>query len=399
MELYLLESRNNTMPTDRATVHRPARNAEYQRQMARRAVLRTMASALASAHDATFALQLGVDTAVDALAASAGAAYLADAAGTLRLAAARSLPDEVQSRLGAIGQQSEPFARALASRDAVLVSKSSFGPTTVGPFATLSSSALVVAPILPATSPQGALVLLKNAGRPFTPNDVLVAMAIAAQLALCLDALAREQEAGRSAAELERQRLARDLHDSAVQLLHGVTMFAESGRRAIAAGETAEAGRALDRVVALGQQALAELRILVYGMLPVGGDQRGLVDALEHRLAMVERRTGVKATLHVHGNVTATASQQEQIYWIAQEALNNVLRHSRASRVDVFVRARDGKVEVEIKDNGIGFDVDEAASRHGLGLANMRQRAEQLGGRLTVTSTRGVGTTVSISLD
>jgi signal transduction histidine kinase len=341
----------------------------------------------------------GLDAALDALECSAGTVHVADAAGALRLVASRGLPADTQSRLQSIVMQEQPFARALGTVEAVVIPASALDESSAGAYSALHRSTLMAAPILRGEAAAGAIIVLRDAARPFGPDDVTLLAVIASRIGASLDASRREERIAERAAESERQRLARDLHDSAVQLLHGVALFSETGRRALARGDVAGAEQALVRVSAIGQQALAELRMLVHGMQPLSGGQFSLTEALQQRLDIVERRTGVAAEMRVEGELDVPPASQEQLYRIAQEALNNTLRHSGANEVTVVVRSTADRVEVEVADNGSGFDLAEASSRHGLGLASMRDRAEQIGGHLTISSSPGAGATVVVSLD
>jgi signal transduction histidine kinase len=383
----------------KTTVHRSTRQAGHVRHSARRETLHRLVSTLESAPDVGAAMEAGLDTALDALGCSAGSVHVVDAAGTLRLVASRALPSDVQSRLQSVGAQEEPFARALHTGDPVVIPGVAIQEASVGAYSLLPRSTLAAVPVRPARAAAGALVVLRDSVRPFGPNDVMLLAVIAAQMAVSLDASRREAQAAARAAANERQRLARDLHDSAVQLLHGVALFSESGRRALAQGDLRGVEQALVRVSAIGQQALAELRMLVHSLQPASGAEFDLIEMLQQRLDIVERRTGVDADMRVEGELNVPPALQEQLYRIAQEALNNTLRHSGASQVAVVVRADATQVEVEVTDNGAGFDLDEAPSQHGLGLASMRARAEQIGGQLSIRSSPGAGATVVVSLD
>ncbi|MBI4319774.1 MAG: hypothetical protein HY675_14895 [Chloroflexi bacterium] len=201
-------------------------------------------------------------------------------------------------------------------------------------------------------------------------------------------------EAQTRAALQERQRLARDLHDSVTQLLYGATVLGEAARRLAEAGDMRQAS---DRIVQFGQavqQALKEMRLLVYELHPSPFEQDGFVAALQQRLNAVEKRAGLTARLVVEGETDLPHEVQEAMYRIAQEALNNVTKHAAATSVTVRLRVSSQEVALEVVDNGKGFDALEYERCGGIGLSSMRERAEALGGSLLIVSAPGCGTTV-----
>ncbi|NIQ80053.1 MAG: histidine kinase, partial [Anaerolineae bacterium] len=115
------------------------------------------------------------------------------------------------------------------------------------------------------------------------------------------------------------------------------------------------------------------------------------------RLEAVEERAGIDARLLVEGDVDLPASLEERLYRIAQEALNNALKHSAGTSVAVRIHVNDERLELEVVDDGVGFDIDGVSDTGGLGLAMMRERAAELGGLLLISSAPGQGTTVKIS--
>ena len=120
--------------------------------------------------------------------------------------------------------------------------------------------------------------------------------------------------------------------------------------------------------------------------------------ALQKRLDAVERRAGVEVHLQVDGPIDLPAAAEEGLYRIAQEALNNALKHSAASEVNVRVQAGQGWVELEVADNGKGFEPNRVENQGGLGLVSLGQRAKRLGGTLSIASAPGAGTAVKVRI-
>ncbi|MBX3054923.1 MAG: PAS domain-containing protein [Anaerolineae bacterium] len=196
----------------------------------------------------------------------------------------------------------------------------------------------------------------------------------------------------------ERNRLARELHDSVTQSLYSVTLFAEAGRNQAENGQFDRAAWYFAEILATGQQALKEMRLLVHKLRPSALEKDGLVPALQHRLNAVEGRAGIQHQLVVEGEIHLPPEVEEAIYHVSQEALNNAIKHARASEVRVTVCQDDQHLELTVWDNGCGFDVDTAVQSGGLGLTSMRERMQMVGGVLEIKSTPGQGTTVCAQL-
>ncbi len=196
----------------------------------------------------------------------------------------------------------------------------------------------------------------------------------------------------------ERNRLARELHDSVTQSLYSLTLLAEAGKRMVRVGDLQQIAGNQTRLGEIAQQALQEMRLLVYELRPLALESEGLVGALEQRLETVERRAGIKARVLVEGEIQLAPDLEEELYGIAQEALNNALKHAKASEVVLSVQVTEGSVVVEVADDGQAFDLADVHDKGGLGLIGMRERADKIGGQLAIDSAPGGGTRVRISV-
>ena len=143
------------------------------------------------------------------------------------------------------------------------------------------------------------------------------------------------------------------------------------------------------------REALQEMRLLIFELRPSALEHNGLAAALQARLEAVEIRGGMEGELHVSGEDHLSPDLQDELYHIAQEALNNTLKHARAKRVDVYLSFSETGVKLQICDDGTGFDPANPG-RGGLGLAGMRERAQRIGAELVVESTIGQGTRVCV---
>ena len=232
----------------------------------------------------------------------------------------------------------------------------------------------------------------------FDPEDVLVIQSLGDQVAVAIENARLYDRSRELAVVQERNRLARELHDSMTQSLYSLVLFAGAGRKAVEAGRLERVKRHLIRVEQSAQQALKEMRLLVFELRPPTLEKEGLAGALRQRLDVVEDRVGVETHLLVEGTVELPAFLEEGLYRIAQEALNNALKHAAATSVTVRVRADEEWVTLEVADDGVGFDPDAVGEMGGIGLASMRERAEGLGGSLTIASASGQGTRVKVTV-
>jgi signal transduction histidine kinase len=138
------------------------------------------------------------------------------------------------------------------------------------------------------------------------------------------------------------------------------------------------------------------MRLLVHELRPLQLENEGLVGALQHRLDAVERRAGIEAQLLLEGTVELPPTHEYELYRIAQEALNNSLKHAAATSVAVRVVTDGQRVQLEVQDNGKGFDPANINDKGGMGLVSMQHRVEELGGTLTISSQLNEGTKVKV---
>ncbi len=193
----------------------------------------------------------------------------------------------------------------------------------------------------------------------------------------------------------ERNRLARELHDSVKQHLFSLAMTASGIRTRFdtlqdVPDDVVEMVREAETTAQIAQR---EMTRLVKDLRPASLQDQGLAAALNDYTLLFGAREHLLIYFEVQGNdACLPPPMAESLYRVAQEALHNVARHARATRVDVHLRCIPEQVALTIRDNGVGFDTGQA--RRGLGLANMQERMLAVGGRLTVESQTGTGTTV-----
>jgi PAS domain S-box-containing protein len=202
-----------------------------------------------------------------------------------------------------------------------------------------------------------------------------------------------EQEKDK-AAVAERQRLARDLHDVVTQTLFSASLIAEVLPR-LWEKDHAEGERRLEELRRLTRGALAEMRMLLLELRPAALGEVGLADLLRQLGEATTGRTTLPVTLSIRGKCTAPLDVQVALYRVAQEALNNVVKHSGATKAGIRLYCRENSADLTVSDNGSGFDI-QAVSPKSLGLRIMRERVEAVGAKLKIESQAGQGTKVGV---
>jgi signal transduction histidine kinase/PAS domain-containing protein len=197
----------------------------------------------------------------------------------------------------------------------------------------------------------------------------------------------------------ERQKLARDLHDSVNQSIHSTVLFSETLTAVLEKDNRERATQIAGRLQESARQALKEIRLMLYELqnseMKIGTD---LLENLEYRLNNVERRAGVQAEVILEGSFSqCPVALHHHLFWIIIEALNNALKHAQGHNVQVSIHCAAQLTQVDITDDGIGFDPETLAAG-GMGLPNMRQRANLISGDFRVESTLGAGTRVKIQV-
>ena len=258
-----------------------------------------------------------------------------------------------------------------------------------------ASRTLMCVPLVIKDETIGMLILGHHQANYWDEEEKGLVQAFANQAAVAIVNAELYEKAGEAATLEERTRLARELHDSATQSLYSATLFSEAGKELAAAGDIDSARHYLTRVGEVVHQALKDMRLLVFQLRPPVLEKDGLVMALQHRLDAVEKRAGMDARLISDQLPHLSDPVSEELYSITIEALNNVLKHSQADKVRITIRYDQGGLELEVRDDGQGFD-PEAAYNGGMGLTNMAERAEKLGADLTIDASPDKGTCIRV---
>jgi signal transduction histidine kinase len=236
--------------------------------------------------------------------------------------------------------------------------------------------------------------------RQFTPADLHLLNLFTQQAAIAIENARLYEQAQQLAVMEERQRLARDLHDSVTQALYGMTLYSEAAAEELSLERFDIVAEYLRELQDTAKEALAEMRLLIYELRPPVLAEEGLVAALQARLLSVEGRAGLKTKFKVEVEDELPPEVEDGLYRIAREALNNTLRHAQASNIMIHLHhaPQERKATLEVMDDGVGFDLAVAREKGGLGLSAMEERVAMLGGRLSVGSGPQGGTRVLVEV-
>jgi signal transduction histidine kinase len=199
---------------------------------------------------------------------------------------------------------------------------------------------------------------------------------------------------GKAALE-ERQRLARELHDSVSQAIFSISLHARTTEALMDRGDQARLKETIGHISTVAQAAMAEMRALIFELRPESLATEGLVAALTKQAAALRARHGIQVLTELCAEPELPIETKEVLYRVAQEASHNTIKHANASTLTFGLARGEGHVTLLVVDDGLGFDASGQFPGH-LGLQSMRERALRLGGSLDIHSAPGNGTTVRL---
>jgi signal transduction histidine kinase len=263
----------------------------------------------------------------------------------------------------------------------------------------LGVKTLLMVPLSSGGQVNGRLTFRFAEDRGFHPEELEIARALATQASLAIQLTRLAKTARQSAVLEERNQLAGEIHDSLAQFFTGISMQLGAAKEVIKSGEN-DGLSYVERASDLAQFGLAEARRSVVSLQPTIIEDSGLLEALQK---LVER-SNIPGRLRCNFYSTGVseeswpASVQQDLLRIAQEAISNALRHAKPTVINVNLRRDAPDIVLEVTDNGSGMADSQAESGEGFGFSNMRARAENIGGQLSVRTASGRGTTIVIRI-
>jgi signal transduction histidine kinase len=230
----------------------------------------------------------------------------------------------------------------------------------------------------------------------FSEANARVMSMLADLLAVAVQNARLYEQAQAVAALEERNRLARELHDSVSQALYGIALGARTARTLLD-HDPSRLSEPLDYVLTLAEAGLTEMRALIFDLRPESLENEGLITALGKQIAVLEGRHGISVQTEFCEEPVLSLDVKEMLYRIAREALHNTVKHARASKVTIRLINESGRLTLEVADNGLGFDHNGSFPGH-LGLYSMRERAARLHAAITIDSAPGMGTRIAVRI-
>jgi signal transduction histidine kinase len=254
---------------------------------------------------------------------------------------------------------------------------------------------------VPITSPEGVIgafyLAHKEGAHSFSDEDQELIELLAAHAAIAITNARLYERSHELSIVSERNRLAIELHDAVSQKLFSLVLTAEAADTLVER-DPAAAREQIDKLQQLAREANDELRSLINELRPPDLERDGLCGALRKRVEVLRQLHGSAIELEVDDTVSA-GERDGEVFRIAVEALQNAARHAGAEHVSVRLGQSDGRLALEVRDDGVGFDPDDPELRsRRLGLTSMEERAERIGAELTIVSSPGNGTAVRLEV-
>jgi signal transduction histidine kinase len=257
---------------------------------------------------------------------------------------------------------------------------------------------LLVIPLVVEGNSIGVLDVINKPGG-FTHEDVRIMGLFADQAAIAIENARLHQQAEQLAVVRERQRLARDLHDSVTQTMYSLSLYADATQKALLGKKLDKALENLDELRKMVRETMLDMRLLIFELHPPILQKEGLVTAVKTRMASVEARSGIRTEFNVYNEKRLPVDTETDLYRITQEALTNVVKHAKADHVRLSMYYYPDKFKLKVQDNGIGFDSSEVSKRGGMGLKNIQERVQRMNGTIIIESIPQTGTTLEITID
>src|SRR6184192_1420904 len=232
---------------------------------------------------------------------------------------------------------------------------------------------------------------------PYRPEEIELAQALAHQAMFAIQLNQFAEQSQQAAVLEERNRMARDIHDTLAQGFTGVIIQLEAAEDSISCGQQKEADEHLRRAADLARRSLSEARRSVHALRPDALEHDNLWEALKGIIKNTTAGTALHTTFELRGKLPELPPiWQENLLHIGQEALTNALKYARPRNFETRLICNTKELRLELRDDGDGFKIN--GRNDGFGLAGMRERVEQMGGELKVTSARGKGTKIVVTL-
>ncbi len=280
----------------------------------------------------------------------------------------------------------------LGNKEPLIISDARQNPQFAKVAQQFGNHTIAVIPLLYNEQLMGVLILARIEATGFISDEIVRLGVVTEELASFIYS---DRKRKSDIALTERHRLAQDLHDSITQKLYGLVTLTEAVKLGLESGAPVDENRMVERIGENARQALREMRLFLFELEPVDIERDGLASTIQQRLASVEGRSGIQARMIADSEILLSAEIETEIYYIVEEALNNILKHANAKSVLVKLKQRKESLFLEIVDNGCGFDSGNVKVG-GKGLVNIKERAKRIKGKLKIASSPEQGTKITL---
>lgn len=251
-------------------------------------------------------------------------------------------------------------------------------------------------PITVNGQPVGRLYLTDKQGAPeFSADDQALVEMFALHAGIAMERARLHEQVQRLAVFDERDRISRELHDSVIQMIYGVTLSLDDVPEMVATAPD-EAGQRVDEAIDALNGVIRDIRHFIFGLRPLLLDSGSLNEGLRSLAGELQRNTATEIAIHGEAPEDLPLATVADLLAVAREALANVARHAKAQHASLTITTSDDEISLEIADDGQGMDLDRPLDRSHNGLANMRARADALSGTFSVESSPGAGTRIIV---
>src|SRR4029077_3816177 len=252
-------------------------------------------------------------------------------------------------------------------------------------------------PLLAGAQVKGFIAVRHRAREAYRPEEIELTQALAHQVMLALQLTELAEQNRRSAILAERNRMARDIHDTLAQGFTGVIVQLEATADAISRSDPKKVSKCLQRASDLARRSLSEARRSVHPHRPQALQEQNFWEAFKGIIKNTTAGTPIRTKLKLRGKLPRLSlDRQENLMRIGQEALTNTLKYAHADTFEIRLVCHADKLRLESQDDGDGFNIKD--HHDGVGFTGMRDRVSQMGGELKITSARGKGTKIPVVL-
>lgn len=344
------------------------------------------------------ALKQALVLTLEAVHTQVGAIFLLNENGTAIDLIACQGGEDVSQEIFTTAAVKKQLDRVIEQRKALVIPNLSMNTSAIRLKADPSELSFIGLPMRALDEVLGVLAVVYKNSEQVVLEEMTLLSFIADHLALVVQNSRLYRKAEKSAILEERSRLSRGLHDSVTQSLYSANLYAAGAKRFFTSGKYSEVDSYLTQIGELTQQALKDMRLLVYELRSPELQRNGLIGALQNRLDGVERRVNIDAEIHADFHDPLPEKVEENLYRIAIEALNNSLKYAQATKITLDFRADENEIIFSIQDNGMGFIIDKGLRSGGLGLITMRERTERIGGSFNIITLPQKGTKIEVKL-